>query len=86
MPVDPPAEQASASMGDRAGAATSAEGDAMEVTAAEEPQDDDAMGVTPVAPRYRGSRIIPFNEEAMYSREKHLKFVQSCTYANSMFD
>ena len=86
MPVGPPAVQGSASTGDRAGAATSAEGDVMDVTAAEEPQDGDAMGVTQVAPRYRGSRVIPFNEEAMYRREKHLKCVQICTYANSMFD
>ena len=80
--MEPPSEHAIASAGDRAGIASAAEGDAMELTAAEEPPDDDAMGVTSASTFPRGARIIP---EAKLRREKHLTFVQSCTYADSMY-
>ena len=86
MPVEPSVEQSSASTGNRAGAAVSSEGGPMEVTATEEPQDDETMGVAPDAPQYRGSRVIPFDQEAELRREKHRKFVQSCTYADSMYN
>ena len=86
MPVEPSVEQSSASTGNRAGAAVPSEAVPMEVTATEDPQDDETMGVASNAPLYRGSRIIPFDQEAIMRREKHRKFVQSCTYADSMYD
>ena len=85
LPVEPPVEQSGASTGNRAGAAVPSEAVPMELTATEEPQDDETMGVAPSAPLYRGSRIISYDQEAMIRREKHRKFVQSCSYADSMY-
>ena len=85
LPVGPPTEETIAGAGDRAGIVSSSEVVAMELTAAEEPQEDVTMGFTAAMTTPRGTHILPFDEERHVKRERHLKFVRSFTHSDSMY-